>query len=638
MSLLLNTLNIMKVMAKFFLCSRYACLALLCSFTFLAAFADGRIHIIPEPVSVTEKPGEFVLRSGATLVVEGDSLGGTAAWFTEQVQTLTGLQLRQGRGGKQTITLHLIGVRDHTAMRKEQYNLSVTPSGIHITAADPAGIFYGLQTLLQLIPTTQPAAIPCADITDYPRFAWRGLMLDVSRHFFTKQEVERYIDDMVRYKYNTLHLHLSDDEGWRIEIKSLPQLTQHGAWRVARTGRWGEFLPALGDEAATTGGFYTQDDMREIIRYAQQRYVTILPEIDIPAHSLALISSYPNLSCTQLPYPVNPGARPPVRQDNALCIGNDSVYMLLDKIFTELAALFPSEYIHIGGDEAYKGFWATCPKCQRRMADEHLGNVEELQSYFVKRIEKMLTAKGKKLIGWDEILEGGLAPEATVMSWRGMAGGVAAARMGHAVVMTPWDYCYLDLYQGESTVEPPTYGMCRLKDSYTYDPVPDSVDERLILGGQGNLWTESVPNFRQVEYMTWPRGLALAEVYWSPKSARNWDSFTDRMGFEFQRMDGAGIKYARSAYNVTLTPKRSGDHELVVSMSTEVKGLDIYYTFDNTNPDSYYPKYDGTPVKFPLGATQLNVITYRNGHPIGQQVNIKKDELAKRVDEGRHVY
>jgi hexosaminidase len=641
-------------------CAVLALTGILGSFS---AFADGgRIHIIPQPVTVTERSGDFFLRPGTTLVTEGDSLAGTAAWFTGQVHDLTGVSLREGHSGKQSIVLHLITGIDKTAaanepaMNREGYTLSVSPSGIRLSAHSPAGMFYGLQTLLQLLPpgaapamdqpaagsspgpAVHPVAIPCADITDYPRFAWRGLMLDVSRHFFTKQEVERYIDDMVRYKYNTLHLHLSDDQGWRIEIKSLPQLTQHGAWRVPRTGRWGEFLPALGDETATDGGFYSQDDMREIIRYAQQRYVTILPEIDIPAHSLALISSYPNLSCTQLPYPVNPGARPPVREDNALCIGNDSVYMVLDKIFTELAALFPSEYIHIGGDEAYKGFWAACPKCRRRMADEHLGNVEELQSYFVKRIEKMLTAKGKKMIGWDEILEGGLAPEATVMSWRGMAGGIAAARMGHAVIMTPWDYCYLDLYQGESTVEPPTYGMCRLKDSYAYDPVPDSVDERLILGGQGNLWSESVPNFRQVEYMTWPRGLALAEVYWSQKSARNWDSFTGRMEFEFQRMDVAGIKYARSAYNVILTPKRTGDHELVVSMSTEVKGLDIYYTFDNTNPDTYYPKYDGTPVKFPLGAAQLNVITYRNGHPIGQQVNIKEDELAKRVDEGRHVY
>jgi hexosaminidase len=407
---------------------------------------------------------------------------------------------------------------------------------------------------------------------------------------------------------------------------------------VARTGRWGEYLPALAGEPTTYGGFYTQDDMREIIRYAADRYITILPEIDVPAHSLALISSYPNLSCTQLPYSVNPGARGPVREDNALCIGNDSIFLVLDKIFTELAALFPNPYIHIGGDEAYKGFWSTCPKCQKRMADEHLGNVDELQSYFVKRMEKMLKEKGKKLIGWDEILEGGLAPEATVMSWRGMSGGISAARMGHAVVMTPWDFTYLDLYQGESVVEPPTYGLCRLKDSYTYDPVPDSVDEKLILGGQGNLWTESVPNFRQVEYMVWPRGLALAEVYWSPKSARNWDRFTDKMENEFLRMDAAHIKYARSAYNVFLTPKRLQAGDFTVALSTEVDGLDIYYSFDMTNPDAFYPKYDGTPLKFPLGATQINVIAYRDGRPVGMQVNVKKEDLTHRLDQGHHVY
>jgi hexosaminidase len=377
--------------------------------------------------------------------------------------------------------------------------------------------------------------------------------------------------------------------------------------------------------------------MREIIRYAQQRFISILPEIDVPAHSLALIASYPNLSCTQKGYAVNAGFRDPVRDDNALCIGNDSVFSMLDKIFTEIAALFPSPYIHIGGDEAYKGFWSNCPKCQRRMADEHLKNVEELQSYFVKRVEKILSAKGKKLIGWDEILEGGLAPEATVMSWRGMKGGIEAAKMGHHVVMTPWDYCYLDLYQGENTVEPPTYGLCRLRDSYTYDPVPDSVDEKFILGGQGNLWTESVPNFRQVEYMTWPRALALSEVYWSPKASRNWDGFIVRMEAQFPRLDAEGIKYARSAYNAIFTPTRASDG-LRVGLSTEIKGLDIYYTFDNTNPDTFYPKYNGTPLSFPIGATQLNVITYRDGKPVGQQINISKDELTKRLDDRRHEY
>ncbi|HXD79015.1 MAG TPA: family 20 glycosylhydrolase [Puia sp.] len=603
----------------------------------MVSATGSRIHVIPEPVSVTDKPGSFTLREGSAVSIEGDSLSGVGAWLVAQVRDQTGIKLHEEKGNRGAI---VIDVDKNRTNGREGYTLSVSSSGIRIHAATPAGAFYGMQTFLQLLPPGRGdfMAVPCVDIVDSPRFAWRGLMLDVSRHFFTKQEVKKYIDEMVRYKYNTLHLHLSDDQGWRIEIKSLPELTKHGAWRVKRTGAWGEYLPPLADEQATDGGFYTQDDMREIIRYAQERFVTILPEIDVPAHSLALISSYPNLSCTQLQYPVNPGARPPVREDNALCIGNDSVFLVLDKIFTELAALFPCPYIHIGGDEAYKGFWAECPKCQKRMADEHLKDVDELQSYFVKRMEKMLTAKGKKLIGWDEILEGGLAPSATVMSWRGMAGGIAAAKMGHEVVMTPWDYCYLDLYQGEPTAEPPTYGLCRLKDSYTYDPVPDSVDERLILGGQGNLWSERVPNFRQVEYMTWPRGLALSEVYWSPKAKRNWDDFIGRMEAEFQRMDAANIKYARSAYNVILTPKRAADRTMVVGMSTEINGLDIYYTFDDTNPDKFYPKYDGTPVRFPIGATQLNVITYRNGHPIGQQVNIKKDELMKRLDQGRHVY
>ncbi len=609
---------------------RILCTLVLC-FVCVQLIADP-IRIIPQPVSVTEKPGRFVLDAGVRLHVEDPSLQPAAAWFSSQ------MGIAVGKGKKEIILGKPV---DRNVLGKEGYTLTITPSAIHIRANEAAGVFYGLQTVLQLLPPDAGASgkwVPCAEITDYPRFGWRGLMLDVSRHFFTKEEVERYIDEMVRYKYNTLHLHLSDDQGWRLEIKSLPELTRKGAWRVARTGRWGEFMPALANEPATEGGFYTQDDMREIIQYAKERFVTILPEIDIPAHSLALIASYPSLSCTQLNYPVNAGFRNPTRDDNALCIGNDSIYEVLDRIFTELAALFPSEYIHIGGDEAYKGFWAACPKCQRRMSEEHLNNVDELQSYFVKRMEKMLKDKGKKLIGWDEILEGGLAPEATVMSWRGMKGGITAARMNHKVVMTPWDFCYLDLYQGESAAEPPTYGICRLKDSYTYDPVPDSVDEKYILGGQGNLWTESVANFRHVEYMTWPRALALAEVYWSQKAARNWDGFVSRMEHEFQRMDAADIKYARSAYNVILTPKRTTDRDFAVTMSTEVNGLDIYYTFDQTNPDKHYPKYNGTPVKFPMGATQLNVITYRDGRPIGVQVNVRKEDLAKRVDQGRHVY
>ena len=313
--------------------------------------------------------------------------------------------------------------------------------------------------------------------------------------------------------------------------------------------------------------------------------------------------------------------------------------MILDKIFTELAALFPCPYIHVGGDEAYKGFWADCPKCQKRMTDEHLKNTDELQSYFIKRVEVILKNKNKKLIGWDEILEGGLAPEATVMSWRGMKGGIEAAKMNHHVIMTPWDYCYLDLYQGETSVEPPAYGMCRLIDSYTYDPVPDSVDEKSILGGQGNLWTERVSNFRHAEYMIWPRGLALSEVYWSPKTSRNWDHFIERMEAQFPRMDAEGTKYALSAYNVIYTPVKNKDgRTFSVKLSSEINGLEIYYTFDGTNPDPYYPKYTGEPINFPAGATQITANTFRKGKPVGKQVTIKKDDLAARLTQGRHQY
>jgi len=617
-------------------------------FILLKGVAQEYISIIPEPVKINKNQGHFILPSVITLNAEDNQELKTAlADLTEHLTIPTGYQVTRTKSGSAVIRITLNKIANQE-IGNEGYQLTVTAKNVNISANQPAGIFYAVQSFLQLLPSEIGSSTrisgtvwsaPCVSITDYPRFGWRGLMLDVSRHFFTKEEVKKYIVQMSRYKYNVLHLHLSDDQGWRIEIKSLPQLTSVGAWRVKRTGLWYEFLPALAYEKPSDGGFYTQEEMREMIMFAKDRNITILPEIDVPAHSLALIASFQNLSCTQLPYSVNAGFRSPVRDDNALCIGNDTVFIMLDKIFTELAALFPCEYIHVGGDEAYKGFWSDCPKCQKRMTEEHLKNVDELQSYFVKRMEAILKSKGKKLIGWDEILEGGLAPEATVMSWRGMKGGIDAARMNHHVVMTPWDYCYLDLYQGEASVEPPAYGICRLTDSYTYDPVPDSIDEKLILGGQGNLWTERVSNFRHVEYMTWPRGLALAEVYWSPKASRNWDDFVVRMEAQFPRLDAEGIKYALSAYNVIYTPVRGKDNRAFsVKLSTEIKGLDIYYTFDGTNPDPFYPKYTGELINFPVGATQITANTFRNGKQVGKQVTIKKDELAQRLTQGRHQY
>ena len=617
-------------------------------FSLLTAFSQTDISIIPEPVKLTRNEGKFVLPSKISISADQNpGLKQAIADLTVRLTIPTGYHVDVSNSHSATISLRLN--KDAVPeLGNEGYQLIVTTKNVTITANQPAGIFYGVQSFLQLLPPAIASDsliknvtwnAPCVSVTDYPRFGWRGLMLDVSRHFFTKEEVKKYITEMSAYKYNVLHLHLSDDQGWRIEIKSLPQLTQIGAWRVKRNGLWSEFPPALAFEKATDGGFYTQDDMRELINFAKDRNITILPEIDVPAHSLGLIASFPNLSCTQLPYPVNAGFRSPSRVDNVLCIGNDSSFMMLDKIFTELAALFPNEYIHVGGDEAYKGFWTDCPKCQKRMTDEKLKNEDELQSYFIKRVETILKSKGKRLIGWDEIMQGGLAPEATVMSWRGMQGGINAAKMNHHVVMAPWDYCYLDLYQGESSVEPPTYGICRLTDSYNYDPVPDSVDEKMILGGQGNLWTERVSNFRHLEYMVWPRGLALSEVYWSPKVSRNWNRFIEKMEGQFPRLDAAGIKYARSAYNVIYTAVRTKDNRTyALKMSTEVKGLDIFYTFDGTNPDPYYPKYTGEPISFPLGATQLTANTFRNGKMVGQQVTIKKDELPVRYNQGHHQY
>jgi hexosaminidase len=623
-----------------------ACALLVQLFSFAAD--NGRIKIIPEPVTIKELPGDFILDNNVTLTVSGTDkqFQGTAKWFSDQVQSFTGIRLKEmGTSGLKNIRLELLSKADKT-IGEEGYTLNVSPSQVVLKANSAAGIFYGLQTLLQLLPPDAAGhkvvkrtwPIPCAEITDYPRFGWRGLMLDVSRHFFTKEEVKRYIDEMVKYKYNVFHWHLSDDQGWRIEIKSLPQLTEKGSARVERVGRWGTFAPPQPGEPTPYGGFYTQEDIKEVIRYAAERYVTILPEIDVPGHSLSMIVAFPNLSCTQQQQMVGPGDSLRKKNDNVLCIGNDSIFTVLDKVFTEVAELFPNKYIHIGGDEAYKGFWEKCPKCRQRMSAEHLKDVHELQSYFVKRMEKMLISKNKKLIGWDEILEGGLAPEATVMSWRGMQGGITAARMNHHVVMTPWDFCYLDLYQGETSAEPPTYGMCRLSDSYNYDPVPDSIDEKFILGGQGNLWTESVNTLRHAQYMTWPRALALSEVYWSPRSKRNWDDSIVRLEAQFPRLDAAGVKYARSAYNAIATPAKDNNGVLTVRLSTEIKGLDIYYTFDNSDPDPYYPRYNGQPLTFPKGAAQLTVVTYRDGKQVGEQFAIKKEDLEKRLTQGRHIY
>lgn len=599
-----------------------------------------RIAVIPEPVSVTESKGTFTVPSRLVIRVAKDSESLRIAAYLRDKLKVTGKTLAiSTTASSATIQLVLLDSQD-PQLGNEGYRLAVTPSRIMVRANRHAGLFYGVQTLLQLFPreiegkdvlSGQKWELPCTVITDYPRFEWRGLMFDVARHFFTKEEVKQYIDQMVRYKFNILHMHLTDDEGWRIEIKSYPKLTQVGAWRVNKVGYFGDFTPPAPEEPRNYGGYYTQDDIRELVQYAKERFVNIMPEIDVPGHSLAAVASYPELSCTEGAdqYRVRSGERimdwshgaPPIALvDNTLCPANEKVYEFLDKVLTEVAALFPFEYIHMGGDECPKNFWEKNEAVKKLAADNNLKTMEEVQSYFEKRLEKIVLSKGKKFMGWDEILEGGLAPSAAVMSWRGMKGGMEAARMQHEVVMTPTTFAYLDYMQGDASMEPHVYSTLRLAKAYQFEPLPDSVDARYIKGGQGNLWTEQVYNMRHAEYMTWPRAFAVSESLWSPKEKKNWDDFVSRVEKHFARFDEAEVKYAPSMYDPIIATSATPDQQLQIHLSTEVSGLDIYYTFDNSFPDRFYPKYTGA-ITAPKDAVMLRMITYRGNKPVGRMIS-----------------
>ncbi|MCX6302559.1 MAG: beta-N-acetylhexosaminidase, partial [Bacteroidia bacterium] len=491
------------------------------------------ISLIPQPVELQKSAGVFRISGSSGIVYNAPEVKEIAEMLAQKLNRATGFSIKAWQGNSGTILLSLNKTAD-PKIGNEGYTLTVSSKNVIISANHPAGLFYGMQTLLQLLPKEIESkslaqgnwTIPAVKIIDYPRFAWRGMMLDVSRNFFSKEGVKKYIDEIARFKYNTFHWHLTDDNGWRIEIKSLPKLTEVGACRVPRGGHFNDRLDPKPGEKATDCGFYTQEDIKEIIQYARERFVTIVPEIDVPGHSMAAIASYPELSCTQNPdAKVNPGTNFAewygngtfqMFIDNTLNPSSEKVYEFLDKVFTEMAELFPNPYIHVGGDECYKGFWAADEGCQALMKKMNIRHVEDLQGYFMNRVEEILKAKGKKLLGWDEILEGGISPEATLMSWRGMKGGIEAAKMGHDVVMTPTTFAYLDYQQGEPTIEPPIHAGLRLKKCYSFNPVPDGVDAKHILGGQGNLWTEQISTLRQAEYMAWPRGWALSEVLWSP--------------------------------------------------------------------------------------------------------------------------
>lgn len=480
--------------------------------------------VIPVPLKMEQGTGSFLLSEKTKLYT--NLQGGEAELWENYLKALP-VQLKEVRmkDRKQMLFL-LITPKTPQLPSPESYTLSVTPQRIEIRATSGAGLFYGMQTLLQLM---QPAgtgsySVASVEIEDTPRFAYRGLMLDVSRHFSTKEFIKKQIDALAYYKINRLHLHLTDAAGWRLEIKKYPLLTDFAAWRTDPTWKkwWNGGRKYLRyDEPGASGGYYTQDDIREILAYARQHYITVIPEIEMPSHSEEVLAAYPQLSCSGEPY-----------KNSDFCVGNEETFTFLENVLTEVMELFPSEYIHVGGDEAGKSAWKTCPKCQKRMKDEHLANVDELQSYLIHRIEKFLNNHGRRLLGWDEILQGGIAPNATVMSWRGEEGGIAAVTSGHHAIMTPGAYCYLDSYQDAPYSQPEAIGgYLPLKKVYAYDPIPASLtaeQAKLVYGVQGNLWVEYIPTPEHVEYMIYPRILALAEVAWSAPERKSWSDFHTR--------------------------------------------------------------------------------------------------------------
>lgn len=613
---------------------------------------ESTVSLIPIPASMQTGKGNFMLKKTTAIELATNDADAkrVADFLSKKLSVATGFKMPVkviNTASHLAGNVSLAIVQDAT-LGSEGYKLLVSPQTVSLSANKPAGLFYGMQTLVQLLPkeiesktivNNKVWTVPSVTIKDSPRFGWRALMFDVSRHFFTKQDVKTHIDNMVLYKYNLLHLHLTDDQGWRIEIKSLPELTKVGAWRPERQGAWGNAKAPAPDEPKTYGGFYTQDDIREIVQYAKDRFVTILPEVDIPGHSMAAVAAYPELSCTPGTYFVNAGEEFQVWEktgnraliDNTLCPANENVYAFLDKVFTEVAQLFPFEYIHMGGDEAAKNFWEKSDAVKTLMQREGLKSMEEVQSYFVKRVEKIIQSKGKKLIGWDEILEGGLPPDATVMSWRGSGhGGIEAAKQGHHVVMSPWDYTYVDLMQGDPYVEPPEFGTLLLNQSYQFEPVPEGVDPKFILGGEACLWAEHSTNMRAAEYLLWPRSMAIAESVWSPKEKKNWPDFVTRVENQFERLDVARIKYSRSMYDPVFKTSVDEKGQLKVELQTQLSDLVIHYSFDETNPDEFYPAYK-EPLIIPADALHVKVITYRDGKPIGKQINMPVEELLKRT-------
>lgn len=561
----------------------------------LQAEAQQNHKIIPIPSSVVEHEGYFEFNANTQILADSNKeIQQIASFLADRLEFSASTKMEIDEYNPLTKIRHINCVilttrMANASLSEEGYTLEILPESIKITATTAKGIFYGVQTLFQLMPPTvaikQPVPLPiklnALTIKDSPRFAYRGLHLDVGRHMYPVSFIKKYIDLMAMYKLNTFHWHLTEDQGWRIEIKKYPDLTRIGSVRKGTQ---------IGKTEQTDnipyGGFYTQEEAKEIVQYAANQFITVIPEIEMPGHSVAVLTAYPELSCTGGPFEV--------RQiwgvsDDIYCAGNEKVFEFVENVLTEIMAIFPSTYIHIGGDEAPHVRWAHCEKCQKRIKDEGLKNEAELQSYFIKRIEKFLNAKGRKLIGWDEILEGGLAPEATVMAWRGIQAGIDAANQHHDVIMTPVDYCYFDYYQGDPTSDPQLVGgNTTLKTVYSYNPIPPVLspeNAKHIIGVQGNVWTEYVKTPENVEFKAFPRAIALAEVAWSQQENRDWNGFLNRLDNQLPRLDLMNVKYSRGSFVTDIRSEYNLQKKCnQILLSSETKNMEIRYTVDESEP------------------------------------------------------
>ncbi|KAA9355050.1 glycoside hydrolase family 20 protein [Larkinella humicola] len=596
--------------------------------------SDKDFQIIPKPAKMESREGRFMFSNETTIrFPPGNAdLKTMAENFIRQFQAATGFSLRtENRSGATPTGTFLAFVPvSYANLGDEGYRLDVTTTTITIEASKPAGFFYAIQSLYQLLPPeifrSTPAdssvnwSIPACRIEDKPRYRYRGLHLDVARHFFPVSFIKKYIDLLALYKFNTFHWHLTDDQGWRIEIKKYPKLTQVGSRRKETLiGHYYESDPQQFD-GQPYGGFYTQDEVREVVRYAKSKYVTIIPEIEMPGHALAILAAYPEFGCSGGPYET--ATKWGIFTD-VLC-PYDRTFTFLQDVLMEVMTLFPGPYIHIGGDECPKTSWKKSPFCQNLMKRLKLKNENQLQSYFISRIDKWVTSKGWKTIGWDEILEGNspairVSPGATVMSWRGIDGGLKAARQNHDVIMTPGDFLYLDHYQADRSQEPLAFGrFTPLEKTYSYDPTPADLPataQKHLIGAQANVWTEYLKTADQVEYMVWPRAAAVAEVVWTPLDQKNWPDFTRRLPVLFKRLEALGVSYSRAYYDVVAETRPQPDGSLQIALATQEETAEIRYSTDGSTPTDQSVRYDR-----PLNLTKpttVKAVAVKNGIRIG---------------------